>query len=103
MIVADLQDYLAGKDITLTLDGDNLRIDAPAGVLTDELRQAIRDNKPALVALLNSQACAAPPRPIKRCYTCGGKKWWRLRQGTVWVCERCHPPVRNDVVFIDVH
>lgn len=85
--------------VKFSLAGDKLQVDAPAGALTDDLRQAIRDNKPALVALLQSD----PPRPIKPCYTCGGTKWWRLPDATFWVCERCHPPVRKDVVIIDVH
>jgi len=42
--------------IVLTVDGDALEVDAPAGVLTPELRDALTRLKPALLVLL------APPR-----------------------------------------
>ena len=30
--------------------------------------------------------------PAQRCRTCGRGRWWRLRAGCPWTCERCHPP-----------
>jgi hypothetical protein len=38
--------------VDLTVDGDTLKIDAPAGVLTDDLRQAIKENKAEIISLL---------------------------------------------------
>lgn len=43
-------------DIKMSLDGDKLRLEAPVGVLTEELKEQIRQQKPALTALLERQA-----------------------------------------------
>jgi len=51
---------LRARDITLALNGDNLRVDAPMGALTDEDRQAIRDHKAELLAWLRSGADENP-------------------------------------------
>ena len=53
-LLADLQH--AG--IKLSVEGDELRIAAPAGALTDALKQAMRSNKDALMALLRSSAAS---------------------------------------------
>lgn len=51
----------AGIDLALTDDG---RLSVPAGVLTDEQRQAIRENKAELVQLVAShQAANDGPEP----------------------------------------
>lgn len=52
MTVITIFDDLRARDIILALNGDNLRVDAPVGVLTDEDRQAIRNHKTELLALL---------------------------------------------------
>lgn len=39
----------------LQADGDRLRVDAPKGILSDELCEAIRRHKPEIVALLQSR------------------------------------------------
>lgn len=44
----------------VSLAGDKLHVDAPAGVLTDDLRQAIREHKAALLELLRP-ATPFPP------------------------------------------
>jgi hypothetical protein len=31
------------------------------------------------------------------CPTCAECRWWRLEPGRPWICESCHPPVRQDV------
>lgn len=52
--------------VTLTPDGDVLRA-RPVTALTAELREAIRAAKPAILALLRSQATTAgPPQPPAR-------------------------------------
>lgn len=43
---------LEKRDIRLDADGDNLKVDTPAGVLTEEDRAALLEAKPALLRLL---------------------------------------------------
>ncbi len=49
--------------IKLRLEGDELRVNAPEGTLTDELRQALRLHKEDILNLLRSQREAASPLP----------------------------------------
>ena len=42
-------------NVKLSLAGDKLRLEAPAGVLTPELKEALRQHKAALIALLSGQ------------------------------------------------
>lgn len=44
---------LAALNVTLTSAGDRLRVEAPAGALTDELRAALAEHKAALLDLLS--------------------------------------------------
>lgn len=48
-------------DIAISADGDKLRINAPKGALTDELRAAIAARKAALLAMLRAGALTAAP------------------------------------------
>ena len=43
---------LKARDVYLDVDGVNLKVDAPAGVLTEEDRTALLAAKPALLTLL---------------------------------------------------
>ncbi len=54
-----LLDTLAARGVALDLDGDRLRVDAPAGELSDSDRAAIRANKGALIALVALRAAAS--------------------------------------------
>ena len=58
MTATRLLDALRTKGVQLTVEGDQLAIDAPKGVLTDDVRQAIRTQKAALLALLAQPAPA---------------------------------------------
>lgn len=49
MILDTLCDRLDQAGVTLSLDGDTVRVSAPRGRLSPELRQAIADHKPALI------------------------------------------------------
>lgn len=53
MTAADVLRRLEEAGCTVRLDGDTLRVRGP---LTDNLRAAIKENKPELVALLREQA-----------------------------------------------
>jgi hypothetical protein len=52
MMATILLDELRTKGVQLTVEGAHLAVDAPKGVLTDDVRQAIRQHKAALLALL---------------------------------------------------
>ena len=45
-----LLDKLERLNVKVTINGDKLRLEAPAGVLTPEMKEAIRQYKPALIA-----------------------------------------------------
>lgn len=53
-----LLDHLRALGVEVCAEGDKLRYRAPAGVLTDDLRQAIREHKEELLELLRP---ATPP------------------------------------------
>jgi hypothetical protein len=44
-----LVDELRQRDVLLEAEGLTLHVDAPAGALTEELRTALREHKPALI------------------------------------------------------
>jgi hypothetical protein len=52
MSVGALLEDLRRRDVTLEAKGDLLHVDAPAGVMTDELRDALVENKGRLLGLL---------------------------------------------------
>ncbi|SMC29919.1 amino acid adenylation domain-containing protein, partial [Andreprevotia lacus DSM 23236] len=58
-----LLDTLQRLQIQLSLDGDKLLLNAPQGVVTDEIRAALRERKPALIEHLRQQAHAASTYP----------------------------------------
>ncbi len=55
MNTLDLLAELKRLNVKLSLAGDKLRLEAPAGILTPQLKQAIKQHKPALIALLAGQ------------------------------------------------
>ena len=55
MRAEDLLHDLRGKDIQLTVQGERLTYDAPAGVMTEALLALVRQHKAALLALLTQE------------------------------------------------
>ena len=55
MNTLDLLAELKRLNVKVTINGDKLRLEAPAGVLTPEMKEAIRQQKPALIALLEAE------------------------------------------------
>jgi hypothetical protein len=53
---------LAALNVTLTAHGDRLRVEAPEGALTAELRAALAEHKLALLGLLNGRRDPGPQR-----------------------------------------
>lgn len=56
--IPDLLSDLAGKDIRIWLEGNQLRCSAPAGALTPEFRDQLRDRKSEIIGFLNMAAAA---------------------------------------------
>lgn len=52
MTATELVYTLSALDVRLAVQGDRLRLDAPRGAITAELRQALIDHKPELLQLL---------------------------------------------------
>jgi hypothetical protein len=82
MNALDLLAELKRLNVKLSLAGDKLRLEAPAGVLTPELKEALRQHKAALKALLLGQ-------PVEVLFWPGIKsKVYRARQ-TCLEAEGC--------------
>lgn len=56
---AALLDELAGRGVRLRLVSDGLKLDAPKGVLTPDLIQRVKADKPALLRLVGSHGYIA--------------------------------------------
>ncbi|MEL6489614.1 MAG: thioester reductase domain-containing protein [Cyanobacteria bacterium J06634_6] len=64
--------HLQSLDIRLWLDGNTLRCNAPKGALTPELTAKLKENKPAIIALLKGSAVKSPvqtPNPSAKTTT----------------------------------
>ncbi len=55
-------------NVKISLAGDKLRLDAPAGVLTPELKKAVTKHKPELLAWLRNPTCEVWPGNVVRVY-----------------------------------
>lgn len=60
MTPAELLTHLRLNDASIAAEGDQLRLNAPSGVVTPALREALAANKPALLALLKAHPQGAP-------------------------------------------
>jgi hypothetical protein len=68
----------------VTLEGDHIRVCNTSGVLTDELRQAIRAEKAALLTILAAEQQRAR-MPLQGDDLVALKVWSELLQEGVWV------------------
>src|SRR5262249_12434879 len=102
MTVQNLLQELAGRGVLLAVNGNQLDIDAPDDVLTDELMATLRENKAGLLAALRSCSTERPrlgsfarPMPVRGtrmpsdCLwaTCVGFLTWRSHK--LHVCSNC--------------
>ncbi|MBL8171714.1 MAG: hypothetical protein JNJ50_26385 [Acidobacteria bacterium] len=76
-----LLDYLQARGIRIWADADRLRLDAPAGVLTDEDKMRLAKHKNELLAALSVQS--------KTCLDCSGRLNLSDRALDVWWCPGC--------------
>ena len=80
---------LRRRGVALEADGDLLRVDAPVGVVTEELRRSLQENKRELMSLLErendafARLTAAGWTPRGR----GGKAMWVSPNSGISYCE----------------
>jgi hypothetical protein len=89
MNLAALLADLRQRGIELTVDGDQLHYRAPKGVLTSTLREALIEQKTAILAALKAQQVPPAP-PVCLCGNTTGI--WEVNEGTCWaqwVCRGC--------------
>jgi len=79
---------LAARDVRLKLDGDKLRLNAPAGVLDDELKAKLASRKAELIEELQSKAAQRGKlRPVSRT----GPLPISFAQQRLWFFDRMQP------------
>jgi len=88
MTAEAILDRLRSLGARVSLAGDKLHVEAPAGVLTPDLRQELIEHKAELVRLLQP----APDLPPPVCDRCGGAVFWQSVAYGPWTCARCYPP-----------
>lgn len=99
MTAATILEAVAEAGGQLTVNGDRLKVQAPAP-LPAGLQQAIRDYKSELLALLTTPpANEKPPlgqvgRHGAPCTSCGSTWQWPTTDGG-WVCSACFCAGRN--------
>jgi amino acid adenylation domain-containing protein len=89
---SELNARLESLGIQLAAEGGRLRVNAPRGSLTEELKAAIAESRDELIALLERRASAAAPsveriEPIQR----GGMLPLSGFQARMWVRQRMEP------------
>lgn len=93
MDAVDVLARLTEANCRVTVDGEAIRV--RGGGLTDELRQAIRAHKPALLHLLRGETCASGTP---------GCSWpwaWKIK-GQPWRCAWCVAYSAQIAIDVDV-
>lgn len=107
MTATMLLDELRTNGVHLTVKGEHLAVDAPKGVLTDDLRQAIRQHKAALLTLLTPRlprhrGGMPVTRPTTPCPQCGSVEW--QEHITYRYCRACgwenQPPLPHTPLLV---
>ena len=66
MTAAQLTETLSASGIRLSATDGKLRVDAPAGVMTAEIKAELTMHKPELLALLAQRFCQCCNAPMQR-------------------------------------
>lgn len=95
MTASELLRNLESRGVTVRADGDNLKLDAPLGVMTSADYGALRAVKPELIALLTQP----PPGSIRRPVTVRGARLKACpfpdcagamsNKGNIYLCGEC--------------
>jgi len=86
MTPVELLATLTQAGVSLCPDGDTLRYQAPVGVLSDELKAALKAHQPELLKLLT--APEADHLSETPCSLCGSRERWRWIDGRP-LCRVC--------------
>ncbi len=101
-----LLDELQRRNIALSVDADNLKVQAPKGTMTPGLADAIREHKPELIHLLTRQAITEqgttpvspapssygeikPPLICRKCHSTRAADFKMNLLRNRWVCCNC--------------
>ena len=93
---------------SLLLDGDSLKVRAPAP-LTADLMGPLKEGRADVVAELRRRAAPPPTTGADRtpCHACRGRRFWRSVQAARssipeererLICGKCHPPAFPELV-----
>ena len=91
MTATDLIQDLRRRGLRLRPNGDKLRLEGPARLLTPDLRERLTHAKMEILAALKREAAPGA------CGACRGTNFWYSVHGAV-VCWMCHPPADLDLV-----
>lgn len=83
---------LKALGIKLERHNDKIKVDAPKGTLTSEIKQSIVAHKSALLEILTLPA-NVPNVPNVPCWNCKSARLWKRPSDGGWVCAVCHPPL----------
>ena len=92
MNTTEFLSYLKNMDIRLWSEGPQLRVSAPKGVLTPELREQLQTRKPEILAFLGPslQSVSAGPLPI-RLVSRDGELKLSFAQQRLWFLSQLEP------------
>lgn len=65
MTTQELVQHLQQQDVRLAVHGDQLRVDAPRGILTPDLRRDLQERKPEVLALIRERNPRTMPAPTE--------------------------------------
>ena len=60
----DLLTNLQNLGVSLSISGDKIRVKAPVGAVTEDLRRALAERKPEIIDLLSRRKTAPPRLPV---------------------------------------
>ena len=95
MTARDLLAEARRRGATFLIDGDRLRLRAPAGAVPPDLREALSARKPEILKALAAEAGPqAPALPTLRCAICGrGKLQIQNRRPRCIPCDGAFGPL----------
>jgi hypothetical protein len=82
----DLITACRARGISLEIRGDQLRCRAPVGVITPDLKQALADQKAALIQMLTAKVPTALPHEVANNHECIAVQVWSdILSESIWV------------------
>lgn len=95
-MTCDLLEELRSIGVEVVPQGDGLAI-CPASKVPAELKERLRAAKREILAALRERPAHIDPAPVKPCYACHGRLFWRSIYGVV-ICYRCHAPGSEQLI-----